>query len=203
MPARAEISRALAATGWSRFRLEAAGSVAARLSEGAGIDEGAWGKGYALDAAARVLREAGVGAAVLDLGGQVLSLGRAEVAIASPSDRRRVVGFVEIRDGSVSTSGNSERSRRVGGRAVGHLLDPATGAPAADFGSATAVARSALVADVLSTAFFVLGPDRGLAVSARLREQGFPNEVLFLRRRGATSEAAASPGIHFMREEDR
>ena len=60
---------------------------ARRLCVGAGVDEGAWGKGYALDRAAEALRE-DVQAATLDLGGQVLILGRASVSVADPRDRR-------------------------------------------------------------------------------------------------------------------
>ena len=81
------------------------------------------------------------------------------------------------------------------GRRIGHILDPRTGEPAAVFGSATVVAPSALVADILSTAFFVLGPEKGLALSAALRKEGVENEVLFLVVRGAGLEALSSPGI--------
>ena len=42
------------------------------------------------------------------------------------------------------------------------------------------IAASALIADVLSTGFFVLGPERGLEVSARLRREGVPQEALYL-----------------------
>jgi hypothetical protein len=51
------------------------------------------------------------------------------------------------------------------------------------------------VADVLSTAFFVLGPEKGLALAEKLRREDVPNEVLFLIDRGDTLDAVASPGI--------
>jgi thiamine biosynthesis lipoprotein ApbE len=100
-----------------------------------------------------------------------------------------------IQNVSVSTSGDSERSRVVHGRSIGHLLDPHTGEPAPDFGSATVVAPSALTADVLSTAFFALGPDKGLALSEKLRREGVPHEVLFLIDHGGVLDAVASPGV--------
>ena len=62
----------------------------------------------------------------------------------------------------LSLSG-SERDVRVGGRRVGHILDPATGEPAAFAGSVTVWRERALVADILSTALYVKGPERGLA----------------------------------------
>jgi thiamine biosynthesis lipoprotein len=200
VPSSADLARALVATGTARFRLGTAG--AARLHPSSGIDEGAWGKGYALDRAAAALREAGVRGAVLDLGGQILAIGKAEVAIADPRDRARAAATLEADNQSVSTSGNSERGISVGGRRVGHLLDPRTGRPAPDFGSATVVAPSGLSADVLSTAFFVAGPEKGLELSQRLRREGFDNEVLYLIPRNGGVERLASPGLKFRTEEE-
>ncbi len=192
VPEPADLSRALAATGRGRFWLDSATGESRRLSAEAGIDEGAWGKGYALDRAADALRKAGTRRALLDLGGQVLAVGEADVAIADPRHRARAAVSLHIADASISTSGNSERGLSVAGRRIGHLLDPHTGAPAQDFGSATAVAASGLTADVLSTAFFVLGPERGLALSERLRRNGFENQVLFLVVAGDRVKAIAS-----------
>ncbi|HKA37093.1 MAG TPA: FAD:protein FMN transferase [Thermoanaerobaculia bacterium] len=200
IPTSADLSRARMATGTAHFRLEPAS--AARLTPSCGIDEGAWGKGYALDRAAAALREAGVEDAVLDLGGQVLAIGRAEVAIADPRDRAKAFATLDAANRSVSTSGNSERGIAVGGRRIGHLLDPRTGRPAPDFGSATALAPSGLVADVLSTAFFVLGPEKGLELSERLRRGGFGNEVLYLIVKNGGVETLASPGVKFSIEEE-
>jgi thiamine biosynthesis lipoprotein len=200
VPSSADLARALVATGTARFRLGTAG--AARLHPSSGIDEGAWGKGYALDRAAAALREAGVRGAVLDLGGQILAIGKAEVAIADPRDRARAAATLEADNQSVSTSGNSERGISVGGRRVGPLLDPRTGRPAPDFGSATVVAPSGLSADVLSTAFFVAGPEKGLELSQRLRREGFDNEVLYLIPRNGGVERLASPGLKFRTEEE-
>lgn len=203
VPQPAELAAALAATGPGLFRVDPGRGRVARLHPAAGIDEGAWGKGYALDRAARLLAAAGVANALLDLGGQTLALGRDgsatawRIGIAHPRERERPVVALSLTDRSASTSGNSERGRTVAGRRIGHELDPRSGEPAADFGSATVVAPSALVADILSTAYFVLGPDEGLALSEALRREGVPQEVLFLvdRARGERLEAVASPGF--------
>jgi thiamine biosynthesis lipoprotein len=200
VPDAGTLARARAATGRNRFRLDAATGEARRLSAGAGIDEGAWGKGYALDRAVEALRRAGVHDAVLDLGGQVSAIGRAAVAGADPRARDRTAVSFAIADESVSTSGNSERGRVVGGRSIGHLLDPRTGYPAPDFGSATVVAPSGLTADILSTAFFVLGPEKGLALSESLRRRGFENRALFLVVANGGMRVLASPGLAFHRE---
>jgi hypothetical protein len=57
------------------------------------------------------------------------------------------------------------------------------------------VASSGLAADILSTAFFVLGPEEGLELSERLRRQGKPNEVLFLVVSDGGWKVVASPGL--------
>jgi thiamine biosynthesis lipoprotein len=201
IPTSEALAEAVAATGTDRFRFDRATAAATRLDPEAGIDDGAWGKGYALDRAALRLESAGDKNALLDLGGQVLTRGKNAdgndwtVAVADPRDRHRPVVVLTVKDLSAATSGNSERRREVSGRRIGHLLDPRTGAPANDFGSVTVMAPSALIADVLSTAFFVLGPQEGLALSAKLRQAGTKNEVLFLVEHGDALGAVASPGI--------
>lgn len=199
VPDAVTLAHARAATGRDRFRLDAATGEVRRLKAGAGIDEGAWGKGYALDRAMEALRRAGVREATVDLGGQVSALGRATVAVADPRARDRTAGSLVLADASVSTSANSERGRVVEGRMIGHLLDPHTGYPAPDFGSATVVAPSGLTADILSTAFFVLGPKKGLALSDVLRRRGFENRALFLVVAGGGLRVLASPGLEFHR----
>jgi FAD:protein FMN transferase len=198
IPGAAELAAARRASDPSLFTFEESPLRVSRRDALAGIDEGAWGKGWALDQAAAALRTSGVTSFVLDLGGQVLASGdETGVAVAHPRDRARTVATLRLRDASASTSGNSERGLAVNGRGVGHILDPRTGEPAPDFGSVTVVANDGLTADVLSTAFFVLGAQDGLALSQRLRAAGTPNEVLFLLEgeEGQALRVSTSPGM--------
>lgn len=180
VPDSAELLAARRVTGPSLFSFEESSSSVSRRDALAGIDEGAWGKGWALDKAAAAMREAGATSSVLDLGGQILAFGEeTSVDVADPLERSRTVATLRLKDASASTSGNSERGLVVSGRRIGHLLDPRTGEPASDFGSVTVVAKDGLTADVLSTAFFVLGPGDGMALSERLRAEGVAHEALF------------------------
>ena len=168
VPTPGERATAVAATGLGRFELDAAGRSAARRDSLAWLDTGGFGKGAALRAAERVLRARGVEHALLNFGGQVLALGDAAeggawtVPVAHPSHREQPVARLELRDGSVSTSAQSERGVTVAGRRFGHIVDPRTGEPVAPWGSVTVVARDALVADVLSTGLLVMGPEAAL-----------------------------------------
>ena len=140
--------------------------VIVRLAPDARLEEGGWAKGAGLDAARAVLEDAGVRAAHVDLGGQILRLGSAvddPVEISDPRDRERAALRVDCAHPHVATSSNAVRGVVVDGRPLPHLLDPRDGAPAAYDGSVTVLAGSGLEADALATALFVLGPEAGLA----------------------------------------
>lgn len=158
-PSAAELAAARAVGGLAAF--EFAPGRARRLQPEAGIEEGGFGKGLALDQALAALRAAGGTSARLDLGGQVLLElpAEAELLLADPRERERPVLALRLCAGSLSTSGNGERGILVDGVRRAHLLDPRTGEPAADFGSLSVLAADATRADALSTGLYVLGPD--------------------------------------------
>ena len=160
MPSDSELKDALDACGSTLWQIE--GSLASRSSHLLMIDEGGFGKGAALDQAIQSLESEGVLAASLNLGGQLAFLGDAmrSVPVADPEDRSVPLLEVEVRGGSVATSGTAERGS--------HIIDPRTGHPAHDFGSVTVWAETALEADALATAFFVLGPKEGLALAEEM-----------------------------------
>lgn len=130
------------------------------LSGRAQIEEGAFGKGYALD---RMLAKITAPHAVLNFGGQILVRGTQRVTIAHPQHREMPLVALELTDESLSTSSGSEHWFAAGGRRYSHILDPATGLALPPRGSASVIAKSAFIADMLSTALYVMGPERGLA----------------------------------------
>jgi thiamine biosynthesis lipoprotein len=165
VPSRDEITTALAKSGLDRLMFDRDACSVTRIADVI-LDVGAFGKGEALDRAAGRLQDV---AWMIDLGGQV-SVGGARTAgapwtidIADPVDRDRPLVQVSMRDGSLSTSAGSERDQIVNGRRVGHILDPRTGAPAAFNGSVTVWHERGLVADILSTALYIMGPDKGIS----------------------------------------
>ena len=129
------------------------------------IDVGAFGKGAALD---RVEATLGPGAWLVDLGGQVTVGGPRPdgsawtVDVAHPAMRHRAQLQVSMHEGSLSTSGGSERDLVVDGTRIAHHLDPRTGRPATYTGSVTVWHPSGLTADALTTALYVMGLDEGL-----------------------------------------
>lgn len=123
------------------------------------FEEGAFGKGYAID---RMLATLGDRDAMIDFGGQIAVRGELRVAIADPTNRQKPVVELTLTDASLSTSSGSEKTFERDGVVYSHILDPRTGTPLPPRGSASAIADDALTADILSTALYVMGEDDGL-----------------------------------------
>jgi len=153
--------------GWRLVRFDSVRGAIRFEAPGVGLDLGGIGKGYALDAALRVLVAHGVESALLDFSGQILVYGPGpddggwQVGVTGPDDRDRPREIIRIASGSLASSGNGERSVRGASGPIGHILDPATGRPAGFVGTVTVLAADGVTADALSTALFVMGPGRG------------------------------------------
>lgn len=175
-PTDEELRRALGQTGWRRVRLDKSSRTVRFTARGVELDPGGIGKGYALDCAAKVLREAGVRAALLSSGSSsVYAMGAPPgkdgwtVRVPDPLKRERALTTVVLRDRSLSTSGNYEKFFRLGGRTYAHIMNPRTGRPVEGVLQTTVITSDATDSDVLSTAVFVLGPRRGVALLGRLK----------------------------------
>ena len=154
--------------GWRHVDVDREGHSVQFRRDGIGIELGGIGKGIALDAAVRILRTGGVVSGLLDFGGQVMVVGETApedgwlIGVADPEQRDRAVATVTLHRGSLATSGNSERAVTGDQGRTGHILDPASGAPAQFTGTVSVLAEDGTSADALSTALFVMGPERGL-----------------------------------------
>lgn len=134
------------------------------------VDLGAIAKGYAGDEARRILINHGIERGIINLGGNVVALGRKKdgslwrVGIQNPmAPRGTYLGIVQVEDKAVVTSGGYERNFIKDGQRYHHIIDPGTGHPA-DSGliSVTIIAGQGVEADALSTGAYVLGLIRGI-----------------------------------------
>ncbi len=163
VPAPDEIEELLARVGYEDVDLT---GTHAELPAGAALDLGSVAKGYAGRRIAERLRAAGVTSALLNLGGNVQTVGAKpdgspwRVAIRDP-DGEGLLGTLDVEDLAVVTSGGYERCFTENGVTYWHILDPATGYPAKNgLVSVTVAGADGLVCDALSTALFVMGPER-------------------------------------------
>ena len=165
IPDAREIAAARRLSGMERLLFDRRACTVTRRAEVA-MDAGGFGKGEGLDRVAESLP--GV-PWMVDLGGQVMVGGPRPggrpwpVALAHPLERDVPYLQLELERGSLATSGSSERDLTVEGTRVGHILDPRTGRPAPFTGSVTVWHERGLVADILSTALYVMGPREGIA----------------------------------------
>jgi thiamine biosynthesis lipoprotein len=137
------------------------------VREGVMLDLGAIGKGYALERAAELLREAGVASALLNGGtSSIYALGRPpeaehwKVAVEYPAREDAtptLLAAVPLRDEALSVSAVWGRFFKVEERLVGHVLDPRAGQPVAGALLAAVILPSVTETDALSTALLVAG----------------------------------------------
>jgi thiamine biosynthesis lipoprotein len=167
VPTDAELAPLLALIGWDKverdersIRLPAAGME---------LDFGGFGKEYAVDRAAAVLKEAGIESAFASLAGDLLVLGEQpggepwQVGIQHPRERDRIIARLPVASGGVATSGDYERFIEVDGVRHCHILDPRTGRSARGFQSVTVHATSCIVAGSASTIAMLKGAKEGIA----------------------------------------
>lgn len=153
------------------------------------LDLGAVVKGMAIDLAAQELAAA-PGFAV-DAGGDLYLKGRnAEgrlwrIGIRHPRAAGRLLGTVEVSDVAVCTSGDYERAAE--GADGHHILDPRSGLSAEAVASVTVIGPTAMAADAVGTAAFVLGPARGRRF---LEQQGLAGIIVT-----PTLQEYATPGF--------
>lgn len=136
------------------------------VPDGMELDLGAVAKGYTGDRILDLFRSSGVTSALLDLGGNLQTLGAKpdgspwRIAIQDPVGEG-YAGVVEVENKAVITSGGYERYFEEDGVVYWHIIDPATGCPArSGLLSVTIVADSGALGDALSTALFVMGRER-------------------------------------------
>ncbi|MDR0553945.1 MAG: FAD:protein FMN transferase [Treponema sp.] len=169
IPGEKAIQDALSLVNWRDLIVDRQAGTLFLKRPGMALDLGAIAKGYAADEAARIIKEARIPGAIVDLGGNVFAYGEKEgskpwrIGIQDPLENRGTfVGILEVRNKTVVTSGVYERFLQVGGKRYHHILSPQTGYPA-DTGllSVTIIADRSIDADALATAAFALGYHAG------------------------------------------
>lgn len=135
------------------------------------IDLGGVGKEYAVDRAARILRDEGIRSAIVNFAGDVRTVGSRgdgrpwKVGVADPRLRGCCRFAVRtLGDAGIATSGDYERGFVKDGVRYHHILDARSGWPARGVASVTVVAASAFRAGRFATAAFLLGVEAGLSL---------------------------------------
>ncbi|MGN0633242.1 MAG: FAD:protein FMN transferase [Oscillospiraceae bacterium] len=163
VPGDEEIAQLLKNTGVQNISLE---NNTVQIPDNMQIDLGAVGKGYAGDLVAQRLKSNGVSSALIDIGGNIQTVGvkpdgeKWTVGIRSPFGEGNFA-TLEIGECAVVTSGGYERYFVDNGKTYRHILDPKTGKPAdSGLASVTVIGSEGRLCDALSTSLFVMGLDK-------------------------------------------
>lgn len=175
VPALDVLAKSLELVGSNHLTLNADDGTAFLAREGMQVDLGGVAKGYAVDVAWNALTHSGAENAIIDLGGNMRCIGKPanagtwRIGIRHPFQRDRIVGVVNLPSGmAVATSGHYERFVEINGKRYAHIIDPRTGSPVEGMAGVTVVSSSAVEADAMSTALFVLGVEGARATLPRV-----------------------------------
>jgi thiamine biosynthesis lipoprotein len=185
-PPQDEIDSLLPLIGYDRVILDAQASSVFLKDQKMVLDLGGIAKGYAADEVARILHEHGVEHAIVNLGGNVLTLGAKtngnpwKIGIQDPEALRgEYVMILSLTDQTLVTSGPYERFLELDGEVYHHILDTETGYPVkSDYTSVSIITKNSLLADALSTSLYALGYEDGMALINTLEDV----EAVFMTR---------------------
>ena len=191
-PGDAEIERTRERVGYRLMRVTEDHRVV-KGHPGAALDLGAVAKGYGADAVAGELTGRGFRNFFVEVGGEIHVSGHKadgqpwRIGVDWPRydapEGERLAAVLDISDRSVATSGEYRNYFKTeDGRVYGHILDPRSGYPVErPLASVTVLADTCMLADALSTALFLMGPDEGIA----WLEEHYPEaDALFFHRGG-------------------
>lgn len=188
LPDAAALDGAAAAIDYRAVTVE--GNVITLHNRAARLDLGAIAKGYIADCVKEYLVGCGVTSAIIDLGGNILTLGGKPDGTPFTIGIRRpfadgdsdLLGQTEVQGMSVVTSGIYERGFLLDGAWYHHILNPVTGMPAeSDIISVTIFSAESMAGDALSTICLLYGSDAAMAFLAQ--QDGI--EAVLLRTDGS------------------
>ncbi len=173
------------------------GSLAALNDPYAELDLGFIAKGYIADCIKEYLVSQGVTSALINLGGNVLAIGSKpdgspfKVGIQEPFAPAGTTAYtLPVTNQSVVSSGNYERYFEKDGQIYHHILDTETGYPVwNDLSEVTVLCASSMEGDALSTACFILGAEKGMALIESLPD----TEAIFITSDGEILRSGGFP----------
>ncbi len=171
-PSEQALAEARNLVGLDKLRLQTAPAAVWKEKRDMYCDLSAVAKGFGVDLVASALVDMGVGSCMVEIGGEVRSVGRKpdgqawRIGVAVPDGSQRVSRVLEITDMAVATSGDYQNYYEIDGKRFSHTIDPQTGRPIDHhLASVTVVHDNCLMADAWATALDVLGPEKGMALA--------------------------------------
>ena len=167
LPSEADINEALSHVDYKNIVID--GNTVTLKDPDAAIDLGGIAKGYMADQLKEYLLAEGITSAIINLGGNVLTVGSKpddnafHIGIQKPFDEQNAtITSVSVKDSSVVTSGSYERYFEVNDTIYHHILNTDTGYPCDnELLSVSILSKESIDGDALSTSCFALGLENG------------------------------------------
>jgi len=184
VPSIKSIEQAVQLVDYAKVKIDPAASEVMLKDKGMELDLGGIAKGYGADKAVAAIKDKGIKAALVAIAGDIRGFGLStsgnpwKVGVQNPrpdnvSDKpwEDIFASLELKDSAISTSGDYQRFFIQDGKRYHHILSTETGFPAdSSLISVSVIAPEGYLSDSLSTAVFILGPDKGLDL---LKSKGF------------------------------
>ena len=186
VPSDREIKAVLSRVNYKDVLVDKKGSTIFLTRKGMIMDLGGAAKGYAADRAAEALKKQGISNALVAVAGDIRAMGRREdgkpwrIGVQHPREADKTLAALELSDRSISTSGDYERFTIINKKRFHHILDPRTGKPSEGMESVTVIGDQGAVLDPLTTALFILGPEKGMQL---VKDLGY--EAIFVDDKGS------------------
>ncbi len=176
VPRPSQVREAKKKVGYKNVVIDEKNSTVSLKKKGMTLDLGGLSKGLAADEALKVLKKHHVKAALIDTGSSTLAFdgnkkhGRVwKVGLRHPR-KDEIISVFKVRNYSLSTSGDYQQYFVKSGRRYHHIIDPNTGYPAKGLVSVTVISKkTAAESDILSTAIFAMGPQKGYEFAKKLK----------------------------------
>ncbi|WP_170350033.1 FAD:protein FMN transferase [Ruegeria atlantica] len=174
VPSDVEILKALNGVGQGRLlTLDAKAGTLTKSEPGVGINLSAIAKGYGIDAVAKTLRDAGIEDYLVEIGGDLVTMGQNDkgeawrIGIEKPQAGAQTYQLiVSVSDLGMASSGDYKNFFEQDGVRYSHIIDPTTGRPITHrTTSVTVLAENAMMADAWATAMLALGQEKGLELA--------------------------------------
>lgn len=182
VPSSDQIDQYIKYVNYQNLRINKTDSTASLKYHYMAVDLSAIGYGAACDEAIAAYRSAGAECGIVSVGGSVGVYGIKsdkapwKIALRDPDGSKAnsvSIGELELSSGFASTAGGYTQQFTQDGKTYHHLLNPKTGYPAeSGLLSVTVISSSGALSDALSTACFVLGKDKGMALLSQYNAQG-------------------------------
>jgi thiamine biosynthesis lipoprotein len=178
VPPAAELQSLRSSTGWQKVELNTANHTVQFTAAGVELDPGGIGKGFAVDAAVRILKDDGVQAALLSAGSSTLyAMGAPphrngwRVVVPGPLPLHRKLSTIILHNESLSSADCTQKNFIVDGHRYCHIMDPRTMQPVEGRVQVSIVHPSATASDALSNVLFVQTPQQSLQTLAAYAPQ--------------------------------